>query len=325
MLFLTEREVKQLLPMDVAIDLVRRTFRALADGSGQNQPRSRMTLPTGVQLHSMAGAFGEYLGTKVYTTVPRPVADGPHTRFLFALFRASTGELLALFEANELGRIRTGAASGVATELLSNPNASVVGLLGAGYQARTQLHAICSVRAIREVRVFARRAESRARFTEEFREFEAGLVLAAESAAAAVQGADILVTATRASEPILPDAAIAIGTHINAMGSNSRERSELHPETIQRATRIAVDSMEQAKVEAGELLRAYPEGSWPEGQVCEIADLLRATNPAKGRESERDLTIFKSTGLGVQDVAVAGWVYERALATGVGQRLPSAI
>lgn len=325
MLFLTEREVRQLLPMSAAIDQVRKAFCALGADTAWNQPRRRLSLPGGAQLHCMAGAYDGYYGAKVYTTHPRPASGMPGAAFYFLLFRTSDAAPLAILEANELGRIRTGAATGVATDCMANPGASIVGLIGSGFQARTQLHAICSVRSVREVRVYARRAESRRRFVDEFREFDAGLVTEASSAEEAAAGAHILVTATRATDPILPDAAIPPGVHINAIGSNSADRAELEPATVRRATRIAVDSLEQASYEAGDLLRAYPGGNWPSSQVCELQELLREDHPLPGRRDAGEITIFKSTGLGVQDAAVAGWVYERAVATGVGDRFPRAL
>lgn len=325
MLFLTEREVKQLLPMSVAIDLVRASFRGLGDGSALNQSRRRLNLPGGAQLHSLAGAFGDYFGAKVYATHPRPLGGAPTAAFYFLLFRAADSAPLAILEANELGRIRTGAASGVVTDCLARPDAAIVGVIGTGYQAKTQLHAICTVRSVREVRVFARRAESRKRFVEDFREFEAGLVRAVDSAWEAADGADIIVTATRSAEPILPDEAVMEGTHINAIGSNVADRAELEPVTVRRSQCIAVDSWEQAEFEAGDILRAYRGEPWPSDQICEVAELLREQDPRQGRVSASDLTIFKSTGLGVQDTAVAGWVFERAVAAGVGERLPRAL
>jgi alanine dehydrogenase len=325
MLFLAEREVRQLLPMSVAIDLVRSSFEELAKGFALNQPRRRLKLDSGLQLHAMAGHFGEYLGTKVYTTHPRPTGNDPWASFLFLLFRASTGEPLAVFEANELGRIRTGAASGVATHLMANPGANVLGIIGAGYQARTQMHAICTVRKIREVRVYARRAESRKRFEEEFRAYDAGIVRMVDSPDQAAQGAGILVTATKASEPVISDDAVPEGVHINAIGSNQASNAELAAATLQRCSLIAVDSFEQAYLEAGDLLRGFGRGPWPEHQVCELADLVGATPKRKVRSSIQEITMFKSTGLGVQDVAVAGWVYERALQAGVGYRVPSMV
>lgn len=314
MLFLTEREVKQLLPMQKAIELVRQSFVELADGTAQNLPRRRMQLRSGAVFHQMAGANQDYFGTKYYVTHPK---QGSH--FLFTLFRATDGAPVATMEANELGQIRTGAASGVATDLLAREDASSVGLIGSGFQAKSQLHAVCSVRNIQRVRVFSRRVESRKRFVEDFREFEVGSIEPADTAERAVEGADIVITATYSREPVVADAAIASGTHINAMGSNAPDRRELAADTVRRADLIALDNREQAELEAGDLLLAYGGTRWPTAQFCELADLL--SGKRTGRRSTRDLTIFKSVGLGTEDIAVGAWVYERAVSTGIGSRL----
>jgi ornithine cyclodeaminase/alanine dehydrogenase-like protein (mu-crystallin family) len=316
MLFLTEREVKLLLPMQKAIELVRQSFQALSSGEAQNQPRRRMQLPSGTVLHQMAGANAAYLGTKIYVTHPR---QSPH--FLFALYRAEDGAPLALMEANELGKIRTGAASGVATDLLAPEDATVVALIGAGHQAKTQLHAVCTVRKIHEVRVFSRRADSRARFLEEFREYDAGKIRVTDSAEQAVAEAQIVITATQSAEPVVQDAALAEGVHINAIGANAPDRRELSADTVRRADLIALDSSQQAEIEAGDLLAAYGALPWPKAQVCELSEIL--SGKRAGRQRPQDLTIFKSLGLATEDVAVAGWVYERALVTGIGSRIPT--
>src|SRR6266567_1328608 len=136
MLHLTESDVKTLLPMNECIRLMRSTFEALRDGTAQNQPRRRLILKTGSVLHSLAGAYGEYFGTKFYATNPK---HGAH--FLFALYDAATAEPLALLEANHLGQIRTGAASGYATDLLANPDADTLAAIGSGFPAPTQVEA----------------------------------------------------------------------------------------------------------------------------------------------------------------------------------------
>ncbi len=314
MLFLSEREVKQLLPMQTAIELVRQSFLDLASGAAQNLPRRRMHLPSGAVFHQMAGANERYFGTKNYATHPR---HSPH--FWFTLYRSADAMPLAIMEANELGKIRTGAASGVATDLLAPAGAAVVGLIGAGFQAKSQLHAVCTVRNVSEVRVFSRRADGRLRFVEEFREYDAGEVRPVQSPEQAVEGADIVITATYSKEPVVDDAAFENGVHINAMGSNAPDRRELSTDTVRRANLIALDSREQAEAEAGDLLLAYGGTHWPDAQVCELSELL--TGKRAGRKSSGDLTIYKSLGLGMQDVVVAGWVYERAIANGIGTRL----
>ena len=300
MLFLTEAEVRELLPMPEAIRLMRMAFEAYGAGEAQNQSRRRLILPTGSVLHSLAGSFGAYFGTKFYSTHPK---HGAH--FLFALYDAATAKPLALMEANYLGQIRTGAASGYATDLLASPDASVLGIIGSGFQARTQAEAIRAVRPIREVRVWSRNAEKRKRFAAECKAVEA------ESAQAAVRGAQIVATATNAKDPVLEDAWIEPGVHINAMGSNIANRRELPAELVRRAGLVAVDSMEQAKIEAGDLILAE---HW--SNAVELKTLHRHYDPAR-------ITIFESIGLGLEDVAAGGSVFEEATKRKMGRPLYS--
>ena len=169
----------------------------------------------------MAGAFGNYFGTKIYATNAK---YGMHS--LFALYDAKTATPLALMEANHLGQIRTGAASGYATDLLANPEATTLGIIGSGFQAKTQLDAIRAVRSIQTVRVWSRDEKKRRSFAEQYG------AEAMDTAKAAVEGADIVVTATNAKDPVLEDNWIQPGTHINAMGSNVANRRELPAELV---------------------------------------------------------------------------------------------
>jgi alanine dehydrogenase len=290
--YLSEADVQELLPVAECVGLMRRTFEALAEGRAQNQPRRRLILESGSVLHSMAGAFHNYFGTKFYSTNPR---YGAH--FYFVLYDAKTAQPLAMMEANHLGQIRTGAASGYATDLLSRPEARTVGIIGSGFQARTQLEAVRSVRNIETVRVWSRSEEKRRAFAEE------NGAIAVDSAEEAVRGAEIVVTATNSKDPVIEDAWIHAGTMINAMGSNIATRRELPSELVRRANLIAVDSLEQAHIEAGDLLLA---DCW--SNVVELQDVQEQYDPAK-------ITIFKSLGLGVEDVAAGAFLYERALAT----------
>src|SRR5437899_2557632 len=178
--------------MREAVRLMRETFAALRAGTALNQPRRRLVLPNGSTLHSMAGAWGRYFGTKFYSTNPR---HGAH--FFVFLFDAETAEPLAQIEANWLGQIRTGAASGYATDVLAAPGAATLGIIGSGFQARSQLDAIREVRQLREVRVWSRSEEKRRRFAD-----ETG-ARAVSSAEEAVRGADIVVTATSAGKPVI--------------------------------------------------------------------------------------------------------------------------
>jgi alanine dehydrogenase len=293
LLTLTEEQVRERLPMREAVRLMRETFAALRAGTALNQPRRRLTLPNGSVLHSMAGAFGRYFGTKFYSTNPH---HGAH--FFFFLFDAETARPLAQIEANWLGQIRTGAASGYATDLLASPDATTLGIIGSGFQARSQLDAIREVRSLRDVRVWSRSEAKRIHFAAET---GARPVASPEEA---VSGADIVVTATSAQDPVIDGAWIGSGVHVNAMGSNRPERRELPSALLQRADLIAVDSIEQAKIESGDLLLAPVD--WSDPRIVELASVER-------RPAGTPLTIFNSNGLGVEDVAVAAYVYEKSL------------
>ncbi len=292
MLYITEDQVREHLTMHQAVRLMRETFEELRSGAAQNQPRRRMFLPTGTVLHSMAGSWGKYLGTKVYATNARHGA----AYFFFLLFDAETARPLATFEANHLGQIRTGAASGYATDILAAPKAATLGIIGSGFQARTQLAAMREVRELRDVRVWSRDAKNRARFAAANDAREVG------SAEEAVRGAEIVVTATWSKDPVLDAAWIAPGTHINAMGSNQAQRRELPAELIQRADLIAVDALDVAKIESGDLILAAVD--WSDPRIVELAKV-------ESRPAGNPVTIFKSNGLGVEDVAAAAYVYEK--------------
>ncbi len=303
MLFYTEADVRRLLPMREAIALMRSVFEALGRGEAQNQPRRRLTLPTGSVLHALAGAYGDYFGTKIYATHPR---HGAH--FLLLLYRAEDAHPLALFEANYLGQIRTGAVSGFATDLLARPDARVLAVIGAGFQARSQIEAMLAVRSFREVRVWSRTRESREGFARECTEAFGLRIDAVDAAETAVRGADVIVTATSARDPVLDASWVSPGAHINAVGSNHPRRRELPAELIAAAGVIAVDSIEQARAESGDLLLALDDAGWRDPRIVELADFASrkgSFSPGAGP------TIFKSNGLGVEDVAVAGFIYNR--------------
>jgi alanine dehydrogenase len=290
MLYVSEEQVRQVLPMHRCIDLMRSVFTDLRAGSAMNQPRRRLNLPTGSTLHSLAGAWGKYFGTKIYSSNPRHGAY-----FFFLLFDAETAQPLAQFEANYLGQIRTGAASGYATDLLAAPGASTLAIIGSGFQARSQYDAIRTVRPIKEVRVWSRNETKRNEFAKQID------AISCATAQQALLGAEIVATATSAKEPVLDSEWVEAGAHINAMGSNQAGRRELPSELIARADLIAVDSIEQAKIEAGDLLLAPVD--WSDTRIVELKDAVRP----KGSP----ITIFKSIGLGVEDVAAAAFIYEQ--------------
>jgi ornithine cyclodeaminase/alanine dehydrogenase-like protein (mu-crystallin family) len=298
--------------MTQAVELMRKMFAELAAGTAQNQPRRRLYLPSASVLHSMAGACGKYYGTKIYSTNARART----AEFLFWLLDAETAKPLALIEANWLGQIRTGAASAYATDLLAPSEANRLGVIGAGFQARSQVEAIASVRPLSEVRVWSRQEANRTKFAEEVTKSLGITCVPAKSAEDAVSGMPIVTTATWSKDPVVESAWIADGAVVNAMGSNNPERRELPVDLIARAGRIVVDSIEVAKIEAGDLLLAWQPEDWTTQRLIELKD-LKAAKPA----APQAVAIFKSNGLGVEDVAVGGWVYEQALARGAGKEI----
>ena len=294
--------------MREAVRLMREMFAELRAGTAQNQPRRRLYTPEGSVLHTLAGACGKYYGTKIYSTN----AKTGTAEFLFWLLDSATAKPLALMEANWLGQIRTGAASGYATDILAAPDATRMGVIGSGFQARSQVEAVSMVRPLTEVRVWSRSKDKRNKFAADISSNFGISCVATATAQEAVQGMPIVTTATWAKDPVLEAEWIADGALVNAMGSNHPQRRELPTSLVAKASRIVVDSIEVAKIESGDLLLAWQEADWLTPRLMELKD---ATEQADG------ITIFKSNGLGVEDVAVGGWVYEQALAQGVGNPL----
>jgi ornithine cyclodeaminase/alanine dehydrogenase-like protein (mu-crystallin family) len=243
----------------------------------------------------MAGAWEKYFATKIYSS---NVRHGGLHEMVVLLYDAETGKPLAYFEALNLSLIRTGAASGYAAEILSDPKAEVMGLIGSGLQARAQVDAIRAVRPIREVRVWSRNREKRERFAAEMG------CIAVDTAEGAVRGAPIVVTATTSKDPVIESSWIAPGTFIAAMGSNVGNRREL-PTDLMKSAVVLVDDLEQARIEAGDLLLAYggTEG-WT--NVQELQNVTPAYDPSR-------VTVFESLGIAIEDAAAAAYVYERAV------------
>jgi ornithine cyclodeaminase/alanine dehydrogenase len=254
-----------------------------------------------------------YLGFKAYT------ASKAGARFWFYLLDGTSGELLATMQADRLGQRRTGAASGVATKYLARKEAATVGLVGTGWQARSQLEAICSVRPVERVRCYGRDRGRREAFASE-RSVALGVdVVAVESSEDAVRGSDIVVAATTAREPVVLGSWLDAGVHINAMGANRLDARELDDAVISRANFIAADSREQAQIEAGDLAAPVSRGILQWDEVHELADVV--SGRATGRRGPEDITLFKSLGIALEDVAVGALVYERARKEGIGREL----
>jgi alanine dehydrogenase len=315
-LHISEAEVRSVLTMSMAIDAVEEISRKQASGEVIVHPRRRFELPAGGFFHYMAAADFKagYVAMKQYTFVRGKI------RFLVPLYEVATGDLVALIEADYMGQLRTGAASGVATKYLARPDARVAAIIGTGGQAKTQLEAIAAVRKLESVRAYGRDPERRSQFAKEMTRRLGVPVTGVASASEAVRGADIVCTATTASQPIVSGADLGNGVHINAIGANHAHKRELDDETVASADVIVVDSVEQSRQEAGDLIIAFKgdEVCWT--GVKKLSDVVAAKST--GRTSAGEVTLFKSNGIASWDLAVAMKVYALAKEKGLGKELP---
>jgi ornithine cyclodeaminase/alanine dehydrogenase-like protein (mu-crystallin family) len=303
------------IDMETSIAVIEKAFQALAEGTVDNVPRRRARSP-GIMLHLMSAA-AEYLGKvgwKAYTTT----REG--SRFHVGLYDAETGEMEALIEANYLGQLRTGAASGVATEFMARPDSRIVGLLGSGLQARTQLKAVCTVRQIDRVEVYSRNAERCVRFAEEMTEYCLAKVVPVHSPDAAAAEKDIVICATSSKTPVFDGRVLEPGTHLNVVGSNHLGKAEIDVGTVQQAYHIVCDSVEACKLEAGDFADALDQGVTDWRSMHDLANVVAGRRT--GRATPEDVPLFKSVGLAIEDVALATKILERARAEGLGTELP---
>jgi alanine dehydrogenase len=315
-LHINEAEVRKLLTMPMAIAAVEDISRKQAEGVVVVHPRRRFELPGHGFFHYMAAldSAGGYVGMKQYTYVKGKLC------FLVPLYSTSTGELLALIEADYMGQLRTGAASGVATKYLAKKLAKVAGILGTGGQARTQLEAIHNVRMLDSVFVYGRDPQRRNQFSEEMSERLGINVYPVESASAAVRSAEIICTATTSSHPVLYGEDLAQGVHINAIGANHAHKQELDEAAVAKADLIFVDSLAQSQQEAGDLIVPFTKQPQQWTSVRELSDLVAGKAP--GRTKDVQITLFKSNGIAAWDLAVAEKVYTLAKGNGMGRELP---
>jgi ornithine cyclodeaminase/alanine dehydrogenase-like protein (mu-crystallin family) len=315
-LHISESEVRAVLTMPMAIEAVEGISRMQASGEAVVHPRRRFELPGGGFFHYMAAAdfSAGYVAMKQYTYVKGKI------RFLVPLYEMQTGDLAALIEADYMGQLRTGAASGVATKYLARENSRVAAIIGTGGQARTQLEAIAAVRKLQSARVYGRDAAKRDRFSKEMSEKLGFTVESASSSSEAVHGADILCTATTAANPVVSGADLAPGVHMNAIGANHAHKRELDAEAVESADVIVVDSIEQSRQEAGDLILAFQgdEVCWT--GVKKLSEVVAGKAP--GRTSDAEVTLFKSNGIASWDLAVAMKVYALAKEKKLGRELP---
>src|SRR5262245_28668097 len=313
-LYLSEDDVRRLLTMEMAIEAVETAFKKVALDEAVNVPRTRcQTDHSMLHVMSSAGKTLGALGFKAYVTNRK----GSH--FHFHLFDDRSGEHLAWMRADCLGQMRTGAASAVATKYLARANATTVGLFGSGKQARTQLLGLTKVRNIRRVNIYSPNEDRRTTFASDMtRECGVEVVPVARPEDAA-RNLDIVVTATTCREPVLRGEWLSEGMHLNIIGSNFLGKAEIDLAAVRRANRIVIDSKEQGRLEEGDLMPAVEEGALHWADVQELGQILTGRFP--GRQDDREITLFKSLGLAIEDLATAARVYSAAKAQGIGTML----
>jgi alanine dehydrogenase len=313
-LFLNEQQVDDLLSLTEAIDALEQPIREQGLGLAFNKPRTIVKGGKGsVSILPAAIPSIGSMGFKTYTVGPEGA------RFWLMLF-AETGELRSLMESENISRIRTGAATAIATKHLSRADSKIAAILGTGHHAPTQLEAVCAVRPIERVYAWSRTPANVVAFCEKMTRKLGIPVEPAPTAEAAVREADVVTTITSSTEPVLLGDWLRAGTHVNLVGAMKPTSREADSRVLERADVLAVDDIEQSKVEAAEFMLAVKEGKVSWDNVIELSDAV--AGKTSRRLSAEAITVFKSHGIGLWDIAAAARVYELATRRSIGLHLP---
>jgi len=319
---LTGREVRQLITMRQAIDCIREAYVQVVRGTADVPLRTAITKKGGDTVLFMPAYLSKSsaLGAKIVSVFSRNPRKGlPRLHAIVIMLNPNTGQPVAIMDGTYLTALRTGAASGIATELLSRRNSRSLAIIGAGVQGKTQLEAVCTVRKIHAVWVYDSKREAAERYVREMKDFGPPVpetIRVADSPAQAVREADVICTATTSFTPVFVDTDLKEGVHINSVGSFTPQMQEVPSRTVARA-KIVVSSISAAFAEAGDLIIPLKEGLITESSIHgEIGNIISGT--IRGRESEEEITFFKSTGLAVQDVAVGDFIRRTAEQKGIG-------
>jgi len=326
MLILTADDCRQALTMMECIDGMKQGFKAVSDGSAIIPLRSNIPVDKhqGISLFMpayIAESDNASLAVKIVSVFNQNPAKGlPLIHAAVLVLDDETGQIKALIEGGSLTAIRTGAASGAATDLLANRQAKVLALFGAGIQAATQMEAVCSVRNIQEIRVYAPNEDRLQLFVDTHRGQGATLrnMVKCSSPNEALAGADIICTATTSAEPVFNDSNLKAGAHINAVGSFSPEMTEIPFSTLSRA-RVFVDSKEAAALESGEISQGIANNALQKEDILELGQAL--ANEKLGRQSSTEITLFKSVGNAVQDAIAGKIALQNARNLGLGTEI----
>lgn len=325
MLVLSKEDIYRVIDWVEVVEAVSRAFSALSSGRANVPLRTAVPLPQQEallllmpgQISGDPSANGLVVKT-VGLFYRNPSRNLPLIYGLVTLFDQDTGRPLALFDGATLTAVRTGGASGIATKLLARPQARRLALFGAGAQAEMQLKAICAVRQLEEVRVCSRDPQKASEFAERLSRETGQLIRVVPDPAQALQGSEIVATATTSLQPVFPDEAIEPGTHINGVGSYTHAMREVPGATVSRAY-IVVDSRESCLSEAGDILIPIQEGLLDQSQIqIELGQIINGEKPGRSGLDFNEITFFKSVGNAAQDVALAAYLYHRAKTLGIG-------
>ena len=315
-LYIDEQTAASLINMDEALKLVEESFSSYSEGKSFNMTRQRMRIRKGA-LHMLPGAvpYKGVIGFKAYTSFRAGLIFKVH------LYDAENGSPLAIIDANEIGRLRTGAATGIATKYMAKKESSTVFIFGGGFQAEAQLEAVCKTTKINKVYVTTRKIENAQNFAKKMSHSLGIEIIPTQNIEEDLPKADIIITITTSVKPLFEHTMLnPNGVHINGAGSNALIRAEVPEKTIEAAEVLAVDSKDVAAIECGDILPSLEKGRLHWNEIVELGEITAGFR--KGRITENGITIFQSQGMGLQDIMCAEFIYRKAVAENLGKMLP---
>lgn len=315
-IYIDEATASKILNMDNALNLVEESFTTYAQGKSFNMTRQRMRIRKGA-LHMLPGAvpYKNVIGFKAYTSFRAGLIFKVH------LYDAENGNPLAIVDANEIGRLRTGAATGIATKYMAKKESNTAFIFGGGFQAEAQLEAVYKTSNIKKAFVTTRKIENAQAFADKMSKSLGIEIIPTQNIENDLPQADIIITITTAVKPLFEHTMLnPNGVHINGAGSNALIRAEVPEKTIEAAEVLAVDSKDVAAIECGDILPSLEKGRLHWNEIVELGEITAGFR--KGRITENGITIFQSQGMGLQDIMCAEFIYRKALAEKLGKDLP---
>ena len=315
-IYIDEATASKILNMDNALNLVEESFTTYARGESFNMTRQRMRIRKGA-LHMLPGAvpYKNVIGFKAYTSFRAGLIFKVH------LYDAENGNPLAIVDANEIGRLRTGAATGIATKYMAKKESNTAFIFGGGFQAEAQLEAVYKTSNIKKAFVTTRKIENAQAFADKMSKSLGIEIIPTQNIENDLPQADIIITITTAVKPLFEHTMLnPNGVHINGAGSNALIRAEVPEKTIEAAEVLAVDSKDVAAIECGDILPSLEKGRLHWNEIVELGEITAGFRP--GRVTENGITIFQSQGMGLQDIMCAEYIYRKAVAENLGKELP---